>query len=171
MNSPAPEVNERLSSGRRCFLLRSEADGQIASYGWVTRGKEHVGELERRFNMDDDEAYIWNCGTVPGYRRQSCYSALLSQLIYRLHEERTPRIWIGASRLNQPSVRGFANAGFSPVIDLSYRRLYRLTTMWLRGADSAGDGLVDAAFRIVLNDHERRIGPLAVGILPTIQSG
>jgi len=166
MASPARVVRERLDHGRRCFLLRQAEDGQIVCYGWVTRGVEHVGELERRFNLSDDEAYVWDCGTVPGHRRQSCYSALLSRLIYQLHEEETPRIWIGASRLNQPSVRGFANAGFQPVIDLTYRRLFRLTTMWLRGAASAENGLVGAAYRIVINDHERRIGRLAVGVLP-----
>src|SRR5262245_58548423 len=63
MNLPTPEpVRQRLQSNRRCFSLR--VAGQIAAYGWVTRGVEYVGELERQFHLHDDEAYIWDCGTV-----------------------------------------------------------------------------------------------------------
>jgi ribosomal protein S18 acetylase RimI-like enzyme len=162
MNLPTPEpIQQRLQSKRRCFSLR--IDGQIASYGWVTHGVECVGELERQFHLHDDEAYIWDCGTVPAWRGQHCYSALLSQLIYRLHHEGIPRIWIGASRQNQPSIQGIANAGFQRVIDLTYRRFTFLTFIRFQEAPTALPSLVSAAYRILLNDHERRFGPLAIG--------
>jgi len=162
MNLPSPEpIQQRLQSKRRCFSLK--IDGQIASYGWVTHGVECVGELERQFHLHDDEAYIWDCGTVPAWRGQHCYSALLSQLIYRLHHEGIPRIWIGASRQNQPSIQGIANAGFQRVIDLTYRRFTFLTFIRFQEAPTALPSLVSAAYRILLNDHERRLGPLAVG--------
>ena len=162
MNLPSPElVRQRLLGNRRCFSLR--ANGQIASYGWVTFGPEHVGELERHFFLHDDEAYIWDCVTLPAWRGQRLYSALLSHIIYRLHQESVPRLWIGASRQNQPSVRGFTNAGFNPVIDLTYRRLFRLTMLWFREAPMALPRLVSAAYRILLNSYEVRLGPLAIG--------
>src|SRR5690349_4054328 len=97
-------IQERLQRGRRAFILR--AAGQIAAYGWVTRGVECVGELERQFQLRDDEAYIWDCGTVAAWRGQRFYSALLSQLIRELFREDTRRIWIGASRHNQASISG-----------------------------------------------------------------
>lgn len=162
MELPSPElVQQRLQSGRRCFTLRIA--GQIVTYGWVTRGPERVGELERQFNLRADETYIWHCGTVPGWRRQRCYSALLSQIVRRLHAEGSARIWIGASRRNHASVRGLANAGFQPVIDVTYRRVVRLTLMWVRQHPVAREALVTAAFRIVQNTHERRLGPLLIG--------
>jgi GNAT superfamily N-acetyltransferase len=162
MNLPSPEpILQRLQSGRRCFSL--QAAGQIAAYGWVTHGAECVGELEREFHLLDGEAYVWDCGTVPSWRRQGCYSALLSHLIYQLHSEGILRIWIGASRRNQPSVQGFARAGFRPVVDITYCRCYRLTLMWIYQARTAQNPLVAAAYRILLNDHERRFGQLAVG--------
>jgi ribosomal protein S18 acetylase RimI-like enzyme len=162
MNLPTPEpILRRLQNNRRCFSLK--VAGQIASYGWVTRGTECVGELERQFNLHDDEAYIWHCGTLPAWRGQRCYSALLNQLIYRLHHEGVPRIWIGASLQNQPSIRAFANAGFQPVVDVAYRRLYYLTLMWIHHAPSARRTLVSAAYRILLNNHERRLGQLIIG--------
>jgi ribosomal protein S18 acetylase RimI-like enzyme len=154
-------IQQRLESNRRCFGLL--AAGQIAAYGWVTRGPECVGELEREFHLHDDEAYVWDCATLPAWRGQRCYSALLSQIIYRLDHERAARIWIGASLHNQPSVRGFVNAGFERVLDLSYRRIYSLRLMWLRAAPSARRSFVSAAYRILRNDHERRFGRLVIG--------
>jgi GNAT superfamily N-acetyltransferase len=165
MNRDDPvEIRLRLQNGRRCFLWRTGGQ-QIVSYGWVTQGKELVGELERQFNLCPDEAYIWDCGTRPEWRGQRLYSALLSQIVYRLHEESVPRIWIGASRLNQPSIQGFANAGFQHVVDVTYRRFWRLTLLWIHQAQSEKRPLTSAAYRILINDHERRYGRLAIGFL------
>lgn len=162
MNLLTPEViQQRLQGNRRCFSLR--VDGQIATYGWVTHGVEWVGELEREFHVPEDEAYIWDCRTLPAWRGQRFYSALLSHVIYRLHQERVPRLWIGASRQNQPSIRGFANAGFKPVVDLTYRRLFRLTMLRFQKAPKALPRLVSAAYRILLNSHEHHLGSLAIG--------
>jgi ribosomal protein S18 acetylase RimI-like enzyme len=164
MNLPTPEpIQRRLQGNRRCFSLR--VAGQIATYGWVTRGVECVGELERQFHLHDDEAYIWDCGTVPAWRGQRCYSALLSQLIGRLYAEGVSRIWIGASRQNRPSIQGFANAGFKPVVDLTYRRLYRLTVIWIHPASATRRALVSAAYRLLIDDHERRFGQFVIGLV------
>ena len=164
MNLSNPEpVRQRLQAHRRCFLLK--AGGQIAAYGWVTHGRESVGELEREFNLHDDEAYIWDCGTVPAWRGQRCYSALLSQIIHLLHREGVPYIWIGASRLNKPSVQGIANAGFHHILDLTYQRISRLKLIWFREIPNAPPPLISAAYRILLNDNERRWGPWVIGMI------
>lgn len=162
MNLPTPDlIHERLQGNRRCFILKYE--DRIVTYGWVTRGIEQVGELEREFHLYDNEAYIWDCGTIAQFRGQGLYSALLSQLIYHLHVEGVPRIWIGASRQNQPSIRGIVNAGFKLVVDCTYRRFYRLTLLRIDAAASAKRALVAEAYRVMLNGHEWRIGPLAFG--------
>ena len=159
---PTPELVQQRSQGnRRCFSLRVAR--QIAVYGWVTHGAERVGELERDFHLHEDEVYIWDCVTLPAWRRQRLYSALLSHIIYRLHQEGVPRLWIGASRQNQPSIRGFANAGFKPVIDLTYRRFFRLTVLWFQKAPEASRRFISAAYRILVNNHEHRFGPVAIG--------
>ncbi len=163
MNLPSPEPSaQRLQGNRRCFALW--AAGEIVTYGWVTLGREVVGELERTFHLPDDEAYVWDCATIPAWRGRGCYSHLLSRIIYRLGEEAVPCIWIGASRQNRPSIRGFANAGFEPVLDLIYRRLLRLTWMRLEPAPAAAPGLTAAAFRILQDEHERRLGSLIIGV-------
>jgi ribosomal protein S18 acetylase RimI-like enzyme len=162
MNLPDPgPIQRRLQGNRRCFRLC--IGGQIAAYGWVTRGAECVGELERTFHLHDDEAYIWDCATLPAWRGQRCYSALLSQLIRELTQDGARRIWIGASLHNRASWAGFANAGFSRVIDLTYCRAYRASLIWFHRATAAHEPLVAAAYRILLSAHERRFGRLVLG--------
>lgn len=166
MNLPRPTlIEERFRQQRRCFCLKR--DGRIVTYGWVTHGKEHVGEMERYFNLHDSEAYIWHCGTISECRRKGLYSALLSQIIHRLAEEKSrgtiPTIWIGASRLNQPSIQGIANAGFKRVADVTYRRIMNLTLMWFKESTSDYPALIPEVYRIMLKNRDRRIGNLAIG--------
>jgi GNAT superfamily N-acetyltransferase len=164
-NHAAPaSFRERLAHGRRCLCLR--VDGQIAAYGWISMGPERAGELEREFNLRHDEAYVWDCVTLPAWRRQGLYSALLSHIIYRLSADGVPRIWIGASRQNRPSIKGIANAGFGHVVDLVYRRISRLTLLWFRASASAPPGAVSNAYDILLQPYERRFGRLALGWHP-----
>ena len=163
MNLPsATLIEERFQGKRRCFCFMH--DGRIISYGWVTHGQEHVGEMERHFNLHPDEAYIWHCGTIPEWQRKGLYSALLNKIIYRLAEEgTTATIWIGASRLNQPSIQGIANAGFKRVLDATYRRILYLTFMWFKTAVTNQPAMIPDAQRIMLKSSEKLIGNLAIG--------
>lgn len=145
-------VIERLDAGRRCFVAR--VDGAIAAYGWASRGMERIGELERPFHMAAGEAYIWDCATLPPYRGKGLYSALLSYMVATLREDGIERIWIGASVRNLPSVRGFASAGFQPVITLSYLRLLGFRHVWIRDTPSAPPALA-ADVRAALNGAQR----------------
>jgi ribosomal protein S18 acetylase RimI-like enzyme len=125
----AGEVRRRFSGGRRCFVAL--VDGAIVSYGWVSRGVERIGELERSFRMSPDEAYIWDCTTEPPYRGKRLYCALLSHIATTLCREGMRRLWIGASLENIPSIRGFATAGFQPVLTLTYLRLLGMRHVWI----------------------------------------
>lgn len=146
------DVIERLAAGRRCFVAR--VDGAVAAYGWVSRGEERIGELERPFHMAAGEAYIWDCATLPPYRGKGLYGALLSHMVAALREDGVQRIWIGASLGNQPSVRGFASAGFQPVITLTYLRVLRFHGVWIRDAPNAPPALTRDV-RAALNGASR----------------
>ena len=163
MNLPNPEpIRHRFRTGRRCFSLRV-AD-RIVAYGWATRGLESVGELEREFSLTDDEVYIWDCGTVPDWRGQGCYTALLNQMLRQFHQEGIARIWIGASRQNQPSIQGIVRAGFQHVMDVAYYRLWVLTLLRFIESPTARRSQLDAAYRVLTSKHERRWGRVALGI-------
>jgi len=162
MSLPETEpVRRRLRNDRRCFAGWS--DGQIAGYGWVSQGAECVGELEREIRMQADEAYIWDCVTLPAFRRLRLYSALLGHILTVLHREGARRVWIGSVMANQPSIHGFVNAGFKPVISLTYVRLFGLCFQWLHGDPSAPSTLVRAARKALVTDHEKLWSAFAIG--------
>lgn len=160
MGVPDPqEVVQRFLSGRRCFVARVE--GAIAAYGWVSEGAESIGELERTLRIQPSEAYIWDCATLPAFRRRGLYSALLRCIVGVLRGEGVRRLWIGASLDNAPSIRGFRSAGFRPVIKLIYLRVLGLRGNWLMGDTTAPRALVAEARRALSDSTSGRQASVA----------
>lgn len=138
------EIRRRFAAGSRCYVAR-DVGGAIAGYGWVSRGEERIGELERSFRLPPDAVYIWDCATLPPYRQRGVYTALLEAMVSALRSEGARRIWIGASRANRPSLRGFARAGFHPVASVTFVRALGLRRLWLRAEPDAPPALVAEA--------------------------
>lgn len=154
-------VRERFASGRRCFAVH--VAGAIAAYGWVSEGMERIGELERTLRMLPGEAYIWDCATLPAFRRHGLYGALLHHIIAVLRDEGLHRLWIGASLDNAPSLRGFRSAGFRPVIRLAYLRVLGVRGLWLLRDATAPPALVTAARRALSGDRDATVAVEAPG--------
>ncbi len=154
-------VLKRLATGRRCFAVW--IDNKIAAYGWVSHTAEYIGEQEREIRMQPREAYIWDCATLPEYRGQRLYTALLSYMVAVLRAEGVRRVWIGTALSNQPSLRGFVNAGFRPALTLVYARLLSVHCLLETGHPAARRTLVADARRAVAASHERAWGPIIVG--------
>ena len=108
-------ILQRFATGRHCYAAR--VDGKLAAYGWVTFDEEAIGELGLRFRLKAGEAYIWDCATLPAYRGQLLYPALLSYIVTELRAAGLCRVWIGADTDNLVSQQGMALAGFQPAID------------------------------------------------------
>jgi len=163
MGLPDPEpALRRLATGRRCFAAWVEE--QIAAYGWVSQSAECIGELEREIQIQADEAYIWNCETLPPHRGQRLYSALLSHIVAVLRGEGVRRAWIGSSLGNWPSIRGFVNAGFQPAVTLNYVRLFNLRCLWVNDHPTAPGRLIALARQALAAERERAWGSLVVGV-------
>jgi GNAT superfamily N-acetyltransferase len=113
LHNTAP-VFQRIDTGRRCFAAWIDED--IVAYGWFSQGMECVGELEQVFTIPANDGYIWDCATQERYRGNHLYSALLSYIAITLRDEGIFRLWIGAMSHNIASIRGFAGAGFQPVV-------------------------------------------------------
>lgn len=114
-NNPSP-VFQRFSLGKQCYIAR--VDGNIAAYGWITFDKEHIGELGLTMRLNQDEAYIWDCATLPAYRGQRLYPALLAHMLAELQCAGLARIWIGTDADNLPSQSGVARVGCQPVLEI-----------------------------------------------------
>lgn len=113
---PDDVVEVRLRDRRRPYVVKTA--GLIASYGWVAFEAEPVGDLGFSFELDQDEAYIYDCATRPDYRGRGYYPALLRAMAADLRTEGYKRLWIGTAPGNVVSQRGIARAGFMKVADV-----------------------------------------------------
>jgi GNAT superfamily N-acetyltransferase len=159
--SSLEQLRRRYSHGRRCFVAR--IGEEIAAYGWVSTGAECIGEMEREIRLQPGEAYVWDCFTWPDHRRQGLYSALLSHINMTLAGEGYRRIWIGSDLENRPSLKGFANAGYRPVIQITYLRLGGLSFLWVSRQDDVPEQLATDARDAFSLETERKMGPLVFG--------
>jgi hypothetical protein len=128
---------------------------KLAAYGWVSFNEEHIGELNLRLTLLPGEAYIWDCATLPVYRQNYLYSALLVYILEELRTEGLCRVWIGADVENVASQRGIARAGFRLVADLLIARVLTLRSVWMQGGPDVPEDLVAEARRAFLNSRER----------------
>ncbi|MDX1688667.1 MAG: GNAT family N-acetyltransferase [Candidatus Promineifilaceae bacterium] len=154
-------IERQLRGARRCFA--AWVGEEIASYCWLSVGEEEVGEMERTINLPAGEGYIWNCATLPRFRRQRLYTALLNFMIRRLADEAFRRVWVGANRENRPSLSAFDTAGFRPAAVMTYARLFWLSVLYVSAGSGAPDDLVDAARNLFRMAEEGQLGPFIVG--------
>lgn len=159
-------IEGRLRGARRCFA--AWVGEEVASYCWLSLEEENVGEMERTISLPPGEGYIWNCATLPRFRRQRLYTALLNFMIRRLAADGFRRIWVGANRENAPSLRAFDSAGFRPAAAMTYVRLFRLSALYVSGGSGAPGYLVDAARELFRMEEERRWGPFILGWRPDV---
>jgi GNAT superfamily N-acetyltransferase len=145
-------VLQRFDNGRHCYLGRIE--GTLATYGWVTFDEEGIGELSLSIRLKAGEAYIWNCATLPAYRGQRLYPALLVHIVGELHHQGLHRVWIGTDTNNLPSQSGIVLAGFQPIGDVVISRVLTMRRPWMRGRPGISEQLVMDARYALLGERE-----------------
>ena len=147
------EIRKRFAAGRHCYV--AWFGKQIVSYGWVSFNEEMVGELNLRLRLIFGEAYIWDCATLPAYRQQHLYSALLSFILRELlTKQPVCRAWIGANLDNLASQRGIARAGFQHVANLLVERFLAMRLVWAQGDPKVPDSWVTEARRVYLGNRD-----------------
>ncbi len=147
------DILARFATGKRCYGIRVRE--KLAAYGWVSFDEEFVGELRLRVRLVPGEAYIWDCATVPEFRRHRLYTALLSYILSDLRFDHLKRAWIGANLDNEPSQRGIARAGFHHVANLVVERVLGTRMVWVEGWPGAPESLVEKARRVFLGDRDK----------------
>ncbi len=154
LDSPAP-VLERFAGQRRCYV--AWVDGTLAAYGWVTLDEEGIGELGLRLRLAPGEAYIWDCATLPSYRGQRLYPALLRHISRELQAEGFRLVLIGADSDNLASQKGMVLAGFQPVADMFRTAAPSRKPMWLRGRPGVPEPLVEGIRQALFDTEGRRL--------------
>ncbi|HEY7198726.1 MAG TPA: GNAT family N-acetyltransferase [Candidatus Dormibacteraeota bacterium] len=149
MDVPGAEVAGR--RGRGCRVFGAWCDGELASYCWVSTGRQHVGELARTLVLPEGDAYVWDCATLPPFRGRGIYTHLLRSIVRALSGDGVHRLWIGTGQANEASLRAFRSAGFQPAITMTALRLLgRGFVLRFGAAPGADPELVAAARRVLL---------------------
>ena len=105
-------VAERMARGCRPFAAWVES--RIAGYGWLSTGREWIGELQLEIAPRAGEGYVWNCVTLPEHRRQGIFHSLLTGIPAATRRERMNRLWIGSVAI--PAENAVRAAGFAPAL-------------------------------------------------------
>lgn len=142
------QIARRFDLGKWCFA--GMVGGEIVTYGWVTFDEEHVGELGLTIRLRAGEAYIWDCATLPVYRGQRLYPALLGYMLRSLATEGLRRIWLGTDADNIPSQKGVALVGFQPVLDAGRMEASTGNSLWIRQRPGVSDQDAMDAHRVLL---------------------
>ena len=162
MDAIAPDaIIRRLERGRQCFAAWD--DEQIVAYGWLTCGPEWVGEFERTLHLADGEAYIWDCATLPLYRRLHLFGALLNHVANHLQQAGLQRLWIIGLLRPSEYACGLLAAGFQPVVSLRYLRLLGYRGLLAEPRPGASASQLAAAQRLLKAQTEHRMGRWMIG--------
>lgn len=146
-------ILQRFSSGRQCYIAR--ADGKLVAYGWITFDQEHIGELGLLMRLNAGEAYIWDCATLPAYRGQRLYPALLAHVLLELRHNGHSRVWIGTDADNLPSQRGVELVGCQPIVEIIEAEDGAYATRGCPGASP--EDVLDAHYALLGNRDTSRI--------------
>lgn len=155
MGPERDRIGPRFARGCRCFAALHR--GQLAAYGWLSTHPEWIGELSLEITPGAGEAYVWNCVTLPPYRRQGRYRALLDGIVARARAEGLTRLWIGS--MEDPAEKADADAGFAPVLHLTVTRLGPWRWLRARPVPSARAGLAEDAMRRLRLSAWSEFGP------------
>jgi GNAT superfamily N-acetyltransferase len=132
-------VASRFARGCRCFAVLDA--GKVVAYGWMSARPEWIGELDLEVLPAAGEAYIWNCMTLPPYRRRGMYRSLLQGIVTIARAEGLARLWIGS--VEDPAEKADADTGFAPVLHFTVTRIGPLR--WLRARPAAEMQLANEA--------------------------
>ena len=118
MGVPPAEVQRRLARGCRAFAMWSWAGDCMASWVWVSAGREWAGPLRRELHFQPDECHGWGAHTVPRSRGLGLLPALLHYAGRAMAGAGAQVMWNGITDENQASQRAHAAAGMRPVLHL-----------------------------------------------------
>ncbi len=145
------QIMRRFERGKWCYAgLLADT---IVTYGWVTFDEEDIGELGLKARLRPGEAYIWDCATLPAYRGQRLYPALLAYILRALAAEGVHHVWLGTDADNIPSQKGVALVGFRPVVDAGLAEApagHGRKSLWIRQRPGVSEQDAMDAQRVLL---------------------
>jgi hypothetical protein len=131
-------------------------DDEVVAWAWTSRGAEYAPPLGLTIRFGRDEAYVWDCETLPGHRDHGLFRALLRLVGRTLGAEGVRLVWCGIHDRNLASQRATGHAGWRPVLRTVALRVGSRPLLWLNPVRYADARLVERAYRVVGRAGRRR---------------
>jgi hypothetical protein len=148
MEVGASVVRRRLERGCPTFVA-CYPDGRVASWLWLSTGREWAPPLRQDLHFAPDECYGWDAGTVPQHRGRGLFTGLLRFAGWRMAQEGHRLMWGGILDANLASQRANVAAGTRPILRLTAIHDPEPTRLRVRRVDYADPELVLRARRIL----------------------
>lgn len=129
--------------GRGCRAFARIVDDEVVAYGWLSAGREWVGELAVYVDPAPGEAYVWNCFTVEAHRRRGHYRRVLEGIVSVARSEGLRRLWIGS--VDVPAEKADMDAGFERVLRFDVSQDGTTRTLTVSAAPGADEAIVHVA--------------------------
>jgi GNAT superfamily N-acetyltransferase len=136
-------VAARFARGCRCFVVLVE--GEVGGYGWLSTGREWIGELQLEITPRGGEGYIWNCVTLAAHRRKGVFRSLLVGISEAARTEGFRRLWIGSVAV--PAEHALGPSGFRPALRFTAQAIAGLH--WMRVSPSSDSSLAADACAVL----------------------
>lgn len=125
-------LSQRLQSACDVWLIQSR-EGQWVGWCHMMWGSGPNARINHTLQLNSDEVYLFDDGTVPGYRRQGVHSFAISQRL-RVAQHQGARFAVATvSMSNAASVASFERWGFKPQARIYHvpllRRSFQLPLM------------------------------------------
>ena len=142
------QVLGRLERGCRAFAACDGCD-EVASWLWVSTGREWAPPLRRMLHIAEGDCYGWNAGTLERHRGRGLFTALLEHAGWQMAQAGCRAMWGGILDTNLASQRANTRAGLRPILRLVAHHEPPPTRMLTWPADYADLRLVERARRLV----------------------
>jgi GNAT superfamily N-acetyltransferase len=113
---------DRLSDSTRCFVV--QRDGRLVHATWMTARAAWTRELRHYLLPPAGDAYVYESYTHPEARGHGVYPFALRAISAALARRGLKRVWVAAEKHNPSSLKAVDKGGFTPVYEISYRRLW-----------------------------------------------
>jgi GNAT superfamily N-acetyltransferase len=113
-----------------------------AGVAWYARTPVEVPELARMLRLGKYDAYIHSVFVAPAARGRAVAPVMLEHLAKVLRETDAYRSWALIEAHNQPSIRAFQKASFTPVCDVIHAKMATVDRIVCRPPDPEAQDLL-----------------------------
>jgi GNAT superfamily N-acetyltransferase len=113
-----------------------------AGIAWAARGPIEAPELGRVLRMSKYDAYIHSVYVAPAARGRAVGPVMLEELAKQLRATDAYRSWALIAAHNQPSLRAFQKASFTPVCDVIHAKMATVDRVVCRPPDPEAQDLL-----------------------------